>query len=61
MKVYIVKEHFDQPKILGVYSSYYDAEERAEEIAEYGGFDREDETWTYQDLIMLAIEEHEVI
>jgi hypothetical protein len=66
MNVYIVKEYSDpfhegRMNIAGVYASYLDAEEHAEEIAEYGGFEQEGDCWYLDDMEMLSIETHEVL
>jgi hypothetical protein len=63
MKVYIVKECLNSfSPTVGVYASYLDAEERAEEIAEYGGFEREGDIWyNRDDLETIEIETHEVL
>lgn len=66
MNVYIVKEYSDEFNvksvvITGVYASYLDAVEHAEEIAEYGGFVQEGDCWYLDDMEMLSIETHEVL
>ena len=67
MNVYIVNEYSDgfndegRVNIAGVYASYLDAVEHAEEIAEYGGFVQEGDCWYLDDMEMLSIETHEVL
>jgi len=63
MKVYIVKEWNEEDLgiITGVYASHYDAEEHAEELAEYGGFERHGDRWFHDDIEMVEIETHEVV
>ena len=59
MKVYIVKEWSEDEgfgSISGVYSRYEDAIEHAEDLAEYGGFQRQGDLWFQDDLIMVAVD-----
>lgn len=62
MKVYVLLEWNDEDLsiITGVYSKYEDAVERAEELAEYGGFERHGDRWFHDDVEMLEIETHRV-
>ena len=81
MKVYIVKEYSDgfndeaRVSIAGVFAKYEDAEERAEDLAEYGGLEtdvyksilaismgsaREKDIWYLNDIEMVSIETHEL-
>lgn len=62
MKVYIVKEwnECDLGTITAVYSKYEDAVEHAEDLAEYGGFERHGDRWFAGDDEMVEIETHEV-
>lgn len=66
MKVYIVKEYSDgfndeaRVSIVGVFAKYEDAEEQAEDVAEYGGLEREKDIWYLNDIEMISIETHEL-
>ena len=85
MKVYIVKEYSDgfnehlrghgSGSIVGVFAKYEDAEERAEDLAEYGGLEtdvyksilaismgsaRVKDIWYLNDMEIISIETHEV-
>lgn len=50
MEVYVVKEclHRSSPTVW-VYAKYEDAKAHAEELAEYGGFEREGDCWYNDD------------
>lgn len=63
MKVYLVKECLNSfSPTVGVYAKYEDAEARAEELAEYGGFERDGDSWfNNDDYETIEIETHEVI
>jgi hypothetical protein len=69
MKVYIVNEYSEgfndedreRINIVGVYASYYDAEDEAEDLAEYAGLAREGDCWFLDDMKMITVEEHEVL
>jgi hypothetical protein len=63
MKVYVVKECLNSfSPTVRVYAKYEDAVSRAEELAEYGGFERDGDCWYNEDdLENIEIETHEVI
>jgi hypothetical protein len=63
MNVYIVKEwnECDLGVNAAVYAKYEDAVLHAEDLAEYGGFERHGNRWFHDDVEMVEIEIHKVL
>ena len=63
MKVYLVKECLNSfSPTVGVYAKYEDAVSHAEDLAEYGAFERDGDAWyNDDDYETIEVEEHEVI
>ncbi len=63
MKVYVVKECLNGSGVtISVFAKYEDAVSHAEDLAEYGAFERDGDAWyNDDDYETIEVEEHKVI